>query len=271
MPATPFTDQRLVTSLYHSAERLSERTRSLHAAKISGADAAATITGLIARHAPAPRTISDIGCGRGTTTLRLATDLRPSRLLAVDQSQALLDVAVQRCRAARQTVTPVCADFHALPMPAASIDVAVAAFCLYHSPQPHTVVAQIAGCLAPTGHAVLVTKSADSYAELDEMIAAAGIDPDAASRPSLYQTFHAANAAAVVESAMTLVDIVKQRHEFRFDDLDAVSRYIATTPKYVVAETLRNPEAISAHLKSRLPDRPVVASSTVCYIVAKKQ
>lgn len=271
MPATPFTDHQLVTGLYRSAGRQARRTRSLHAAKISGADAAATITRLAARHTPDPRTICDIGCGRGTTTMRLAADLRPARMLAVDQSQALLDVAVQRCHAAGHTVTPICADFHTLPMRSASIDLAVAAFCLYHSPRPDAVVDQIGRCLVPNGYALLVTKSADSYAELDELVATAGIDPDATTRPSLYQTFHCANSATITETALRVVDVVDQRHEFRFDDLDAASEYIATIPKYVVPEHLRAPGALSAQLRRRVPDRPVVTRSTVSYIIAEKR
>jgi ubiquinone/menaquinone biosynthesis C-methylase UbiE len=128
MPATPFTDPQRVAGLYNSSTRLTQRTRSLHAAKTTGADAAVTITQLAAQHTPRPQTVCDIGCGRGTTTLRLAADLRPSTLLALDQSSALLDVAVDRCRAAGHTVTPIRADFHTLPMPSRSIDLAVAAF-----------------------------------------------------------------------------------------------------------------------------------------------
>ena len=269
MPATPFTDHHLVTGLYNSPERLTQRTRSLHAAKIRGADAAVTIAELAAQHTPRPQAVCDIGCGRGTTTLRLATYLRPPTLLALDQSPALLDVAVQRCRAAGHPVTPICADFHTLPMPSGCIDLAVAAFCLYHSRQPEVVVAEIARCLAPAGRAVLVSKSADSYAELDELMASADLDPDATTRPSLYQTFHAENAPAVVSTSMAVLDVVEQRHEFRFDDLDAVSAYVATSPKYTVAEQFQGADSIAAELRRRLPNTPVIATSTVSYIVAE--
>ncbi len=269
MPATPFTDPHLVTGLYNSPERLTQRTRSLHAAKTTGADAAVTITELATHHTPRPQAVCDIGCGRGTTTLRLAADLRPSTLVALDQSHALLDVAVQRCRDAGHPVTPICADFHTLPMPSGSIDLAVAAFCLYHSPQPHAVVAEIARCLAPAGRAVLVTKSADSYAELDELIAATALDPDATARPSLYQSFHAANAPAIVSTSMAVVEVVEQRHEFRFENLDAVATYVATSPKYSGAEQFQEPDMIAAELRRHIPDTPVITTSTVSYIVAE--
>ncbi|WP_216893421.1 class I SAM-dependent methyltransferase [Nocardia alni] len=269
MPATPFTDPHLIANLYNSPARLVRRTRSLHAAKTRGADAAATITELAAQHTSHLQTVCDIGCGRGSTTLRLATGLRPTKLLALDQSPALLDVAVERCRAAGHAVTPICADFHTLPMPSGSIDLAVAAFCLYHSTRPEAAVAEIARCLAPAGRAVLVTKSADSYAELDELVAAADLDPDATTRPSLYQTFHAANAPTIVATSMTVIEVVEQRHEFRFDDLEAVSTYLATSPKYSVAEHLRSYNRITDELRRRLPNTPVLTTSTVSYIVAE--
>jgi len=51
IPATPFTDPDLVAGpLYATAARLAQRTGTLHAAKISGADATTTIVDLAARH-----------------------------------------------------------------------------------------------------------------------------------------------------------------------------------------------------------------------------
>ncbi|WP_084497403.1 class I SAM-dependent methyltransferase [Nocardia amamiensis] len=269
MPATPFTDPHFVAeSLYSSATRLTQRTRSLHTAKISGEDAAATIVELAAQRVTHPHTICDIGCGRGTTTLRLAADLRPRRLLALDRSQALLDIAAARTRHAGHVLTGICADFHRMPLPSGCLSLAVAAFCLYHSPHPQTAVAEIARCLEPDGTAVLVTKSADSYAELDEIIATTGLDTAAATRPSLYQAFHSGNAARIVSDSLTVDDIVHQRHEFRFDSLDALAAYVTTSPKYLLPEQLRDPTRLAGELRRRIPDRPVAATSTVTYVVA---
>jgi len=60
------------------------------------------------------------------------------------------------------------ADFHHLPLADAAYHATVAIFCLYHSPHPDRVISEIARCLIPDGVAVLVTKSSDSYHELDE-------------------------------------------------------------------------------------------------------
>lgn len=178
MSATPFTDPDLVAGpLYATAGRLTQRTRALHAAKISGGDATTTIVDLAVQSTPATPVVCDIGCGRGTTTLKLATELAPARLIALDQSQALLNTVGDRLGRAGHAVVTVRGDFHHLPLREASIDVAVAAFYLYHSPHPEHVVAEIARCLAPGGRAILVTKSADSYHEIDQLIAEARLDP----------------------------------------------------------------------------------------------
>lgn len=135
MTSSPFTDPGLVAGpLYATADRLARRTGALHTAKISGGDTTATIADLAARSAPTAPTVCDIGCGHGTTTLALAGQLAPARLIALDQSPALLEVVADRAQRSGHTVETLCADFHHLPLPEASVDTAVVAFCLYHSP-----------------------------------------------------------------------------------------------------------------------------------------
>ncbi|MGH3614344.1 MAG: class I SAM-dependent methyltransferase [Pseudonocardia sp.] len=273
MPATPFTDPDLVAGpLYATASRLAQRTGALHAAKISGGDATATIVDLAASSAVPSPVVCDIGCGRGTTTLRLAARLAPARLIAVDQSPALLDTMAERLGDAGHTVEAVCADFHHLPLPEASIDVAVAAFCLYHSPRPECVVADIARCLAGGGRAVLVTKSADSYHEIDQLIADAGLDPRAIVRPSLYESFHGDTAPDITATSLRVEQVLRQRHVFGFAGLDQLASYVATSPKYHLPEHLaRDVGLLSDELRRRLPDRPVTTTSTITYVTAVRR
>lgn len=267
MPAAPFTDPALVAGpLYATADRLAQRTGALHAAKISGADATTTIADLAAQSTSDSPAVCDIGCGRGSTTLRLAARLAPARLIAVDQSQALLDTVAERLGQGGHTVETMCADFHHLPLPAATIDIAVAAFCLYHSPQPERVVAQIARCLAPGGRAVLVTKAADSYHENDQLIADAGLDPQAATRPSLYESFASESAPDTVAAAMQVEQVLHQQHVFRFTGLDQLAGYVATSPKYHLPGGLA--PRLAEELRRRVPDRPITATSTVTYVTA---
>lgn len=272
MTDTPFTDPNLVAgSLYASVDRLARRTGALHAAKISGGDATATIVDLAGRSASAAPVVCDIGCGRGTTTLALADRLAPSRLIALDQSPALLTVVAARAGRAGHTVETLCGDFHRLPLPEARVDTAVAAFCLYHSAHPEHVVAEISRCLALAGRAILVTKSADSYHEIDHVIAASGLDPEATSRPSLYTTFHGDVAATITETALRVDQLVHQRHVFRFAGLEHLAAYVATSPKYRLPEHLTgNAAKLAEELRRRIPDAPVTATSTITYVVAVK-
>ncbi len=269
MTLTPFTDPGRLGPLYATPDRLARRTGALHTAKISGEDATATITELAARNAPARPVVWDIGCGRGTTTLALAAHLTPRQIIAVDRSPALLRTARDRAARAGHAVATACADFHHLPLRDGVADVAVAAFCLYHSPHPERVVAEIARCLTPGGHAVLVTKSADSYREIDHLVARAQLDPDAADRPSLYGTFRTTNAPDITATALHNVQVTHQHHVFRFTGLDHLAAYLTTSPKYQLPDHLTGDTgALAAALRRRLPDEPITTTSTVTYITA---
>ncbi|HEU5472718.1 MAG TPA: class I SAM-dependent methyltransferase [Actinophytocola sp.] len=270
MTDSPFTDPGLIAgSLYATADRLTQRTSALHAAKITGEDATETIADLAARYGPAEPVMCDIGCGRGTTTLRLASRLAPARLIALDRSPALLTVVADRAGRARHPVETVCADYHHLPLLPASIDTAIAAFCLYHALHPEKVIAEIARCLTPTGHAILVTKSADSYHEIDQVIAVSGLDPKATSRPSLYASFHGDVATEITATTLHVEHVLRQRHVFRFSGLDHLAAYLATSPKYKLPEHLTGKAAeLATELRHRIPDEPITATSTITYLVA---
>jgi ubiquinone/menaquinone biosynthesis C-methylase UbiE len=265
MPAAnPFLNA--VPDLYATADRLTRRTNALHRAKISGRHAADVIADLAPSDASV---IADIGCGRGTTTLVLAARLRPNLLIALDASAALLDAARQRV--ARPGARFVRADFHHLPLTDRSCDLIIAAFCLYHSPNPSTVIAEIARCLTSGGTAILATKSADSYRELDEVMATSGLDPDATRRPSLYETADSKNLPTMVKAALHVRDVISDHHVFRFTGLNHAAEYLATSPKYALPNRLRHdPAAIAAELRARLPDRPLTTSSTITYTIATR-
>lgn len=267
-PGGPFTDSAVRASLYATADRLARRSGALRAARIAGRPAEQVIADLAANRVTPGGAVADVGCGRGATTARLAKRLAPRVLLAVDLSPALL--AVARTRLRHHPVRSVCADFHRLPLPDGGLDLVVAAFCLYHSPRPADVIAELARCLAPHGTAVLVTKSADSYRELDELVAAS-LDTHATSRPSLYATAHSGNLAALAGGALDVIEVIHERHRFRFTDLGHTAAYLSTSPKYALPTPLRGqPEALAAAMRAGLPEGPVTATSTVTYLVARR-
>jgi hypothetical protein len=59
-----------------------------------------------------------------------------------------------------------------------------------------------------------------------------------------------------------------QQHTFRFSDLDHVSEYLITCPKYQLsADLTSDPNALASALRNRVPDTPVMTTSTVTYLV----
>ncbi|MEU8269700.1 class I SAM-dependent methyltransferase [Sphaerisporangium sp. NPDC049002] len=274
--SNPFLDATAQGELYGHASRLAARTSALHRAKKRGRPVADVIAVLAAVHLPVgrPALVTDLGCGRGTSSRVLAEGLRPRRLVGIDVSAAMLKAARIRFGAERGTdsaVSFVQADFHHLPLPTGACALAVAAFCLYHAMRPEVVIAEIARVLAPDGVTILVTKSADSYHELDALVAAAGLDPDAPCRESLYAAAHSANLANLTEPVLSIEHLEHEVHGFTFTDYDHVAEYLATSPKYHLPAALRgDPAAIAAALRRRLPDTPVSATSVITYLLARQ-
>jgi ubiquinone/menaquinone biosynthesis C-methylase UbiE len=273
-PASPFTDQARVRGpLYATAGRLARRTRALHRARVSGRHAGQVIADLAAEAVPRAgqsTRVADVGCGRGTTTRMLARRLPAAAVVGVDLAPALLAAARIRLPAESRAAL-ACADFHHLPLADGSCDVVIAAFCLYHSPDPGRVISEISRCLRYGGTAILVTKSADSYRELDQLMAASGLDPHALHRPSLYQAAHSGNLPALVSSRLRVERLIHHAHRFAFADAAHAAEYLATSPKYrLPAGATADPSALAAVIRERLPDRQVTATSTVTYLVATR-
>ncbi|MFE6287839.1 class I SAM-dependent methyltransferase [Streptomyces sp. NPDC057877] len=270
----PFLDPARQADLYGHVSRLASRSNALMRAKTSGRPVPETIVGLVRNHHERPDRLGlalDLGCGRGTSSLTFARELRPRRVVGLDAASALIEQARQRAR--RLPGLPVSflqGDFHHLPVPTGSCDVVVAAFCLYHSPRPQAVVAEIDRALAADGLAVLVTKALDSYREMDQLVAAAGVDPRAEQHESLYASAHSGNLAELAAVSLDVLAVEQEEHSFTFDGHDHVAEYLATSPKYDLAPNLYgNAGAFAATLHDFLPDRPLTTTSLVTFVVAQ--
>jgi hypothetical protein len=145
----------------------------------------------------------------------------------------------------------------------------VAAFCLYHASSPVSVIAEIARCLLTGGTAIIAVKSADSYRELDQLMARSGLDPRAESRPSLYQAAHSGNIESLASASLDVRQVTHETHRFLFPALTDVADYLSTSPKYDLPPGLAaDPAALAAALRQRMADDPVTATSIVTYLTA---
>lgn len=265
----PFLDHKHCQDLYGDASRLKQRTSALGAAKIVGATVAEVISGFI--HAR-PSGVLDVGCGRGGTTAHLARVSEPEQLMALDASQPLLNQARQRVIEHAPDFTGraqfICGDFHYIPASDETFDIIVAAFCLYHAHAPGEVVAELRRCLRRGGKIILVTKSADSYATLDELVVTSGLDPQATRRPCLYESFHSGNAESITAQYIRVDTVVHHRHRFHFTDATHAARYIATNPKYHLPS--QRPDSLTCWLDGAIREHGLVTESTVTYVVASK-
>ncbi len=271
----PFSDPARIPALYADQTRVARRSGALLSAKIEGrhvgtviADIAATTTA-----DAADNVIADIGCGWGGTTRVLRTRLPRAQLLAVDASLPMLHAARTRLSAQlgddASRITFLQADFHQLPLMDRTCMLAVAAFCIYHSRTPGAVITEITRCLALGATAILVTKSADSYHELDELLATTGLDPDAPGRPSLYATAHGSILPTLTAATLLVVEVTSDQHVFRFRDARHLAEYLITVPKYQLTPPLQAaPAALAAELRRRRGDGPVITTSTITYVTA---
>jgi SAM-dependent methyltransferase len=272
----PFVGAEVGQALYGTADRLAARTSALHRAKTAGRPAADVVAELASAHQGHLnwQVVVDIGCGRGSSSQTLAIRLRPALLVGIDASEAMLTEARRRMSNTARTagVSWSQGDFHRLPLQTGSSSLAVAAFCLYHSAHPEQVIAEIARCLVPGGLAVLVTKSVNSYHHLDNLVATAGLDHAACTRPSLYSTAHSGNLATLAATALQVRDVEHEQHRFTFTNLRHVSEYLVTSPKYhMPAALLGRTDAIEAALAAAVPDRSLETESTVTYVVARRE
>ena len=107
-------------------------------------------------------TALDIGCGPGYLTLEMARQVGTrGRVIAIDTSEPMLDIARARCAGLGQV------EFHlanaaALPCPDASVDVAAAVQVYLFVPDLEAVARELARVLRPGGRAVVVDTDWDS-------------------------------------------------------------------------------------------------------------
>jgi SAM-dependent methyltransferase len=109
---------------------------------------------------------ADVGCGSGRFLASLAR--RAERVIGLDLSLAML-----REIRARSSELLVGADVCRLPLRDDCLDMAVAAWMLYHAADPDMACAELRRVLRPSAALIAVTNAAAHTAELDEIFAEA--------------------------------------------------------------------------------------------------
>ena len=106
-------------------------------------------------HLLPPVTVADLGCGEGYLTVE--TSRWAARVIAVDRSPAVLKRA--RALAARRRVSNVVwksGELDALPIPDATVDIALFSQALHHAEDPARALHEAARILVPAGRVLVL-------------------------------------------------------------------------------------------------------------------
>ena len=107
----------------------------------------------------APRRVLEVGGGEGELAERIKDELG-AEVIGIDQSDRMVELQRGKGIDARR------GDVQALPFADAEFDVAVAAWMLYHVPDLHLGLSELARILRPGGRLVVVTNAVDHLQEL---------------------------------------------------------------------------------------------------------
>ena len=152
-------DPRIVREQYATEDNLAAR-KSVYA-NAEGPDARDDAFAVIAE--ANPRRVLEVGGGEGELAERIVSELGPE-LVGIDQSERMVEI--QRSKGIDARV----GDVQDLPFADGEFDLAVAAWMLYHVPDPHRALAELARVLRPGGRLVAVGTAYDHLAELWDLM-----------------------------------------------------------------------------------------------------
>jgi len=159
----------------------------------------------------APRRVLEVGCGPGELAARIQDELG-AEVVAMDISPRMVELARGRGVDARV------GDVLDLPFAAGEFDCAVAAWMLYHVPNPDRAVAELARMLRAGGRLVAVTNAPDHLRELRALL---GLPTDRAAHP-----FSGANGEELLRRHFDRVEARDAAGTIRFPNRDAVVAYV---------------------------------------------
>jgi SAM-dependent methyltransferase len=152
-----------------------------------------------------------VGCGPGELAARIQDELGAD-VVAVDISPRMVELARGRGVDARV------GDAQELPFAAGEFDCAVAAWMLYHVPDPERALAELARVLRPGSRLVAVTNAPDHLRELRALL---GLPTDRAA-----SAFSAANGEELLRRPFDRVEVRDAAGTVRFPNRDEVVAYV---------------------------------------------
>jgi len=175
--------------------------------------------------------VLDVGCGPGQYLRRLAQ--RPGlQLIAMDLSRGMLVDLARAWDAAAPLPRRAVADLQALPLPDASLDVALAMHMLYHVLDIERAARELRRVLRPGGTLLAVTNSEGHLAEFSSLMAeaiAAIADAPSETFPRWSSRFRLENGAAMLEAAFERVERRDALGELLIPHADPILAYLEST------------------------------------------
>jgi len=200
-------DPRVVATEYASERGLEGRRAAYRFS--TGPDAPQMAFDAVAEVAPGR--VLEVGCGPGELAARIRDELGAD-VVAVDVSPRMVELARRRDLDARV------GDVQELPFAAGTFDCAVAAWMLYHVPDPDRALGELARVLGPGGRLVAVTNAPDHLRELRALL---GLPTDRAAHP-----FSAANGEQLLRRHFSSVELRDAAGTVRFPSRDDVVAYV---------------------------------------------
>jgi SAM-dependent methyltransferase len=117
------------------------------------------------------QTVADVGCGNGFDLRQIVPQGRCRRAIGLDLSAGMLRSLADLSRSA--CLSLVQADAQRLPLPDASVDVAMAMHMLYHVPDIPAAIQELRRITKPGGIVLASTNSSASLAEINGLLDAA--------------------------------------------------------------------------------------------------
>ncbi len=193
IPNEPDPDRRIAPVSVAAVRRLFARPERVADSQFLRREIAARMFERLALIRLDPQRVLDAGCGEGEDLLGLQQAFPLAQLFGMDASPQMLATAAasgaqSRSRAqwligrflgrrpeGMHSAALACADFARLPLPAGSIDLLWSGLALHWHPQPHKVVAEWARVLRTDGLLMFSCFGPDTFVELREAFAAAGM------------------------------------------------------------------------------------------------